>query len=221
MVISGKKQGNSGSDKPVQDRLLDSAEQLFADHGFEGTSVRDIAADAGCNIAAVNYHFGGKEKLYRKVFQRQLTILRNVRIAGINKVMAEHGDKITLEILLHAFAEVFLEPLVTQSSGRSFMKLMMNEILDPHLPADMFLNETVIPVVNSLQGAIKKIYSDLTDESALYSIRSIIAQLIYTIHLQEMFKNTDTTFMNINLEESVEHIVKFSAAGIRYYTNKD
>ncbi len=67
MAISGQKQGISSSDKPVQDRLLDAAEQLFSEHGFDGASVRDIAATAGCNIAAVNYYFGSKDKLYTEV----------------------------------------------------------------------------------------------------------------------------------------------------------
>jgi len=48
----------------TRERLLDAAEKLFCQKGFEGTSIRDITAEAGCNIAAVNYHFGGKEKLY-------------------------------------------------------------------------------------------------------------------------------------------------------------
>ena len=46
----------------VQERLLNAAEELFCDKGFEGTSIRDIAASADCNIASVNYYFGGKQK---------------------------------------------------------------------------------------------------------------------------------------------------------------
>jgi len=70
----------AGSDKPVQERLLDAAEELFCEHGFEGTSVRDIAAAAGCNIASVNYYFGGKEKLYLEVWRRHFNLMRQARI---------------------------------------------------------------------------------------------------------------------------------------------
>ncbi|UCF00455.1 MAG: helix-turn-helix transcriptional regulator, partial [Planctomycetota bacterium] len=59
---------NNDLSKAVCDRLLDAAEQLFAQTGFNGTSIRHITTKANSNIAAVNYHFGGKEKLYIEVF---------------------------------------------------------------------------------------------------------------------------------------------------------
>ena len=60
------------------ERLLDAAEKLFCEKGYEGTSVRDITAEAGCNIAAVIYHFGGKERLYQEMFRRRL--VRNLQV---------------------------------------------------------------------------------------------------------------------------------------------
>ena len=61
--MSQDNKANSNTNKGVRDRLLDAAEELFCEHGFEGASIRDIAASAECNIASVNYYFGGKEKL--------------------------------------------------------------------------------------------------------------------------------------------------------------
>ncbi len=54
-------------------RILDAAEQLFADRGFTETSLRSITTRAGVNLAAVNYHFGSKEALVQAVFERFLT----------------------------------------------------------------------------------------------------------------------------------------------------
>ncbi|MHC4352523.1 MAG: TetR family transcriptional regulator, partial [Planctomycetota bacterium] len=59
MAISQQNSAVDSSAKGVRGRLLDSAEQLFAERGFDGTSIRDLAAAAGCNIASVNYYFGG------------------------------------------------------------------------------------------------------------------------------------------------------------------
>ena len=53
-------------------QLLESAERLFALQGFEGTSVRDIAEDAGVNIAMISYYFGSKEKLMEALFEKRL-----------------------------------------------------------------------------------------------------------------------------------------------------
>ena len=57
----------SGSTK---ERILAAAETLFAQRGFDGASLRQLTSDAGVNLAAVNYHFGSKEKLVEQVFRR-------------------------------------------------------------------------------------------------------------------------------------------------------
>ena len=53
-------------------RILDAAEELFMQHGFEGTSMRLLTAKAGVNLAAVNYHFGSKDAMVEAVFRRRL-----------------------------------------------------------------------------------------------------------------------------------------------------
>jgi AcrR family transcriptional regulator len=88
VVLQDNKNNNSAI-KSVKDRLLDAAEGLFCERGFKGTSIRDIAAAAGCNIASVNYYFGSKEKLYEEVWRRHLIPMRDARIASINKVMSQ------------------------------------------------------------------------------------------------------------------------------------
>ena len=79
--------------KSVQDRLLDSAEELFCERGYEGASIRDIAALAECNIASVNYYFGGKQQLYEEVWRRHLIPMRDARITSIEKVMSQTESK--------------------------------------------------------------------------------------------------------------------------------
>ena len=54
----------------TRERILNAAERLFADRGFDGTSIRDVTTDAGVNLAAVHYHFGSKEDLLRAVLER-------------------------------------------------------------------------------------------------------------------------------------------------------
>ena len=53
-------------------RLLDSAEQLFAERGIDATSLRAITTAAGANLASVNYHFGSKDELFREVVSRRI-----------------------------------------------------------------------------------------------------------------------------------------------------
>ena len=65
-------------------QLLAAAQKLFAEKGFRGTSIRDIVTEAGSNVAAVNYHFGSKENLYREVFRRQKTAVISRCLASVS-----------------------------------------------------------------------------------------------------------------------------------------
>jgi AcrR family transcriptional regulator len=206
----------SGSDKPVQERLLDAAEELFCEHGFEGTSVRDLAATAGCNIASVNYYFGGKEKLYLEVWRRHFKLMREGRIASIEKVMSKHGGEPSLEDLLASYANAFVEPLVDKHTGSRFIRLMAREMVDERLPQNIFLEEMIIPVMTALQRALMRICPALDEMNARLAILSVVGQLVHTICAQTMLQRSGHPEMpKFELAEMIRHIVRFSAAGIR------
>ena len=75
----------------TRSRILDAAESLFMEYGFDGTSMRLITGQAGVNLAAINYHFGSKELLFQEVFRRRLTDLNRRRIAVLDALEAEAG----------------------------------------------------------------------------------------------------------------------------------
>jgi len=216
MAISGDNGIESNSNKTVQDRLLDAAEELFCEHGFEGTSIREIAAAAGCNIASVNYYFGGKDKLYVEVWRRHLVGLRDARIASIDAVMSQSNSAPHLEDLLRSYANKFIEALVGESKSPRFIKLMAREMVDRHLPPNMFLEEMIIPVMTVMQKALMRICPGLAESKAQLAILSIVGQLMHTVGTKMMFEQTDNLELpKFDLTEVVNHIVKFSAAGIK------
>jgi len=207
-----------GSDRSVQDRLLDAAEELFCEKGFDGTSVRDLAAKAGCNIASVNYYFGGKEKLYLEVWRRHLAGMRDMRIASVERVMSDTISKPTLEGLLRSYSRAFLEPLVEGEKSFRFIRLMAREMVDRHLPKGIFVEEMILPVMVALQKALMQICPGLKEEEARLTILSIVGQLMHVIAAKTMFEQVGGPQVpKLDLNEMVNHIVKFSAAGIRAY----
>jgi len=221
MAVSHSNTTKGGSDRPVQERLLDAAEELFCEHGFEGASIRDIAASADCNIASVNYYFGGKEKLYTEVWRRHLVQMRDTRVASIDKIMSQSQAPPRLEDLLRSYASAFIEPLVGENRGGRFIKLMAREMIDQHLPANMFVEEMIIPVMTALRQALVKICPGLEESKAQLAILSIVGQLIHTVCAKAMFEWTDNPDIpKFELTEVVNHIVAFSAAGIRAYAEE-
>jgi len=217
---SGNKKLSNSADKPVQERLVDAAEELFCEHGFDETTVRDLAAAARCNVAAVNYYFGGKEKLYVEVWRRRLVLMRKARLTSIETVMSASDGKARLEDLLRASANAFVEPVVHPSKTRQFTRLMARELIDPHLPEDVFAKELIQPTMAALGEALIKTCPGLDRSKVVLVILSFIGQLMHMVHIKTWFEEVAQERMELpklDLAEVVDHVVEFSAAGIRAY----
>jgi AcrR family transcriptional regulator len=218
MGISQENSGLKDAAKGVPDRLLDAAEQLFSEHGFEGTSIRDLAAAAGCNIASVNYYFGGKENLYMQLWRRHLLHMRDTRVASIDKVMAQSGGKPRLEDLLRSFAYGFISPLMDDASGRRLIRLMAREMVDPHLPSDTLGKEVIESTLTAMQQALAKACPELDGSKVPLVVFSLVGQLLHTIRIKAMFQWIDGRTMAVfEPAKVIEHVVSFTAAGIRAY----
>ena len=209
-------------EKEARERLLSAAAELFAQGGFAGTNVRDITNAANCNIAAVNYHFGGKEKLYIAVFHGQLAVLRERRIRGIRSVLEEHGPDATVEMLVRSFAQAFLEPLQDESQGRRLMTLMMRELLDPILPKGMIYQQMIGPVTAVFAETLETICPELDDDVVLRCNLSLVGQLLLTVQVRNLFAGLgDIDHPIVDLPRMVEHIVGFTTAGIEACRKKE
>ncbi len=212
---------NGISTKDVRNRLLDAAEKLFSERGFADTSVRDITAEANCNVAAVNYHFGSKENLYTDVWRHHLLLLRDNQLASIEKVMSENQGTPALEDLLKSFAEAFIGSLGDETGSNRLLKLMIREMLDKHLPPNMFADEVINPTLSAMQKALLKTCPDLQESRTALIVFSIIGQLIHAVRIKTMIGQKDKWNLPIfDLAEMVDHIIKFSAGGIRACTGE-
>ena len=213
MAISSRN-GTKKPNKQVRERLIAVAEELFCENGFDATSVRDLTSKADCNVAAVNYYFGGKDNLYIEVFRCRLVAMTNLRLESIKSIMSRHDSGVTLEELLCVFATAFIEPLVAESGGRRFRKLMTREMIDPHLPRSLFIEKMITPTMSTLGGALQKICPELEPTKIYMCIFSLIGQLVHLVRLKEMFDEDEKMKQMYDFEKTVEHIVEFSAAGI-------
>ncbi len=88
--------------------ILVAAERLFALRGFQNVSVRDITADAGVNLASINYHFGSKDALLFEIFRRRTAELNRERARMLHEAAGRHGGKPPVRAILTA---LFAPPL--------------------------------------------------------------------------------------------------------------
>jgi hypothetical protein len=98
---------------------------------------------------------------------------------------------------------------------------MAREMIDPHLPKDMYLTEMVAPVLDAFREALLKICPWLDAANVPMVIFSVVGQLLmHTVCVKEMFEGSGHPELSkIDLDAIVNHVVEFSAAGIRGYAN--
>ena len=210
---------NKNYHKSVMDRLLDAAEVLFCEKGFQGTSIRDIAASAGCNIASVNYYFGGKNNLYTEVWRRHLIPMRDVRIASIQRVVSQSQNGIQLEQLLRSFAETFVGIHVSSNSMSRLSRLMAREWIESHLPISIFVDEVIKPTMDIMSKALIETCPNLDQSKITKVIFSVVGQLVHLVHTTAIFsqRRNNLDLPVLDTQEMIDHIVKFSAAAIKAY----
>ena len=100
---------------PKSERILDAAEELFALHGYDGVTLRQIATKAGVDVALANYHFGKKLDLFNAVFQRRAGDLNESRLNALRECQQRAGEK---GPSVEQIIEAFLRPLeIAQETG--------------------------------------------------------------------------------------------------------
>ena len=97
-------------------KLLDAAELMFADHGYDGTSLRDIAEAAGQHLALSTYYFGTKENLFEEVVRRRAIEFISARLEGLARIQP---DELTASENVRALIEAYAMPVLKAAYGRS------------------------------------------------------------------------------------------------------
>src|SRR5947207_8147090 len=113
-------------DLETRARLLNAAARLFAEHGFAGVTVRDICRKARANVAAVNYHFGGKDGLYTAVMRMAIETMQ-----GTTEAARAAGQGLPPEQRIRAYVAVFADRLLGSHHETWIHQLMIRELSDP------------------------------------------------------------------------------------------
>jgi len=110
-------------------RILDAAEALFSSHGFDGTSLRDIATQAGVQVGLVHHHGGGKEALFAKVVTRRAKTLAAARLEALDTRRAR--GNMTVADVLRCFIEPYLMLAAEGPEWMAYARLVAQVSADP------------------------------------------------------------------------------------------
>ena len=160
-------------------RIITVAERLFAEHGVDGVSLRQIMAAAGVNISLINYHFGTKEGVLRAIFARRVEPLNRQRLALLQEAELAH-DPPRLEDLVRAF---FLPRLKVSfpvgKSGRS--ERLFGRIFSDSSPlARRIIPEFFDEFQHRFMSSLKRALPELLDKDLYWRLHFLLCVAIQT-----------------------------------------
>ncbi|WEY37362.1 TetR/AcrR family transcriptional regulator [Paraburkholderia sp. SUR17] len=159
-------------------RILDAAETLFVEFGYEAMSLRQITSRAEVNLAAVNYHFGSKEALIHAMLSRRLDRLNEARLQLLDRFDALLGERLTCEHVLGAMfipaLRLSRDPLV---GGRAFLRLLGRAYTDPSSFIRDFLNAHYASVAERFFAAFQRALPHLPREELGWRLHFAIGAL--------------------------------------------
>jgi len=202
--------------RTTRDRLLEAARRLFLEKGYEAVSIRDITEAADANVASINYHFGGKENLYREVFRLMLVGRVSKMLESLNKAIAEKSPP-DLRKVWRTYIESYLGEFLTSKDAQNFVKLVSNEMAEDGLATDILLKEAAEPIHRVLKGAILAARPDMPDIKASLIISSVFGQMFHFVRARHLIiKTTGRDYNTKFINEIMEHILEFSLRGMGY-----
>lgn len=166
-----------GSD--TREALLDAAEELFAEHGVTGASLRAITGTAGANLAAVHYHFGSKEGLVRVLLEDRLAPLHRARLERLDACLAA-ADPPSVECLVRAF----ITPVIRMMrEGRRFGRMVGRIFHEPSEETRTLLLEEFRGTVESFTGALSRALPELSRQELFWRFHFMVGCLAHTAAL--------------------------------------
>lgn len=207
--------------KPLHEtrrRILEAAEELFMQHGFEGASMRLLTTRAGVNLAAVNYHFGSKDALIEAVFQRRLDPMNAARLAELDRLeKASGGQPLSAEAIIRAFIGESLAMIEDgRNGGRNFVRLLGRTYTEPAKPIRALIGSMYAATMERFKAAFARALPDLPSDELFWRMHFMFGTLSYTLAA------TDTVQLIAGFKPEDRHdsralqerLVQFLSAGL-------
>ena len=204
-----------GKDNDAKDRILDTAEALFAQNGYYAVSVRQITTDAECNLAAVNYHFGNKKNLYLEVFRsRWVPRAQRLHESFIGNLAGQ--DISSLRDILHALAKAFIEGPLTDDERARHHQLITRELAKPIGALEIVAAEIQRPLFKELGDLLNQFLPEEQDRQDLtLKLLSMFSMLQFFNFAREWVAFiTDREYDQAFKDNLIEHITDFCSLGI-------
>jgi AcrR family transcriptional regulator len=194
-------------------RLLEAAAHEFAERGFHHATVRDICKRAEANVAAVNYHFGDKEKLYAATLQHWI----GVALQNCPPLMGVPEDA-PAEERLYGYIRGTLHRMLQTGASGWHGQLMAREMVEPTAAFDHMIEVMIRPMTTLLHGILREICDkNVSDEELHRAGMSIIGQCCFYRHARAVVSRMHgpDMYSPAGIDALARHVTKFSLSGLK------
>jgi AcrR family transcriptional regulator len=161
----------------TKQRILDTAERLFGEHGYDATSLRQIIAEAGVNLAAIHYHFGSKQELLDELILRKAGPVNEQRIALLEALVAQAGPG---PLAVEKVLEAFMGPMSSVADQNpQFVRVMGRLHAEGLLPT--VIGRHFQPVIVRFRAAMQRALPELPEREFLWRLHFMIGAMAHTM----------------------------------------
>ena len=216
MMTSKRQKVLQAQDVQTPQRILATAEEMFAEQGYWGVSLRSITRASGVNIAAIHYHFGSKEELLEQIFEKRCAPMNSERLRLLAECREGPGRPPLLEQILEAYLRPSLIFPDDPEGARRFLRLRAvlsheNESLAADLISRHF-NE----VSRTFASAIRNVLPQFTVADVYWRFQFVLSAQYYTLSNPGRVKILSEGRCDpSNAEEALRYMVPFCAAVFR------
>lgn len=203
------------SEGSTKDRIVRSAARMFSERGFDNVSLRDITADAGANIAAVNYHFGSKIGLLSVVFDHYAAPVNAARLKLLDEVERKSADNRpdVSDILWALFSPAFHAP-ETGEQGQYFRKMLGRMSSSPNPDVRKILFTTFDKVSTQFVDLMTRACPDLSREELFWRLTCVYGSMMYAQADNGRIQTlAGDTFDSGNMDDALKYMIPFLTAG--------
>ena len=141
----------------MRERILDAAEELFAEHGFDGVTVRQVTRKASVDVALAHYYFGTKKGLFDSVFLRRAAVINEARLKSMDDYQINAGPGgATIEGFIQAFLDPIIERCVSGDPGwRNYLAIVAQVNNTPKWGGETmarYFDPVILRLIDALRG---------------------------------------------------------------------
>lgn len=207
------------SDHDTSQRILDTAEILFARHGYRGTSLRGITGAAGVNVAAVNYHFGSKRSLLEAIIKRRIHPLnqqRKKRLEEVRNAARERGRTPGIRDVLLAFIEPTLLFRESAPGAKEFITFIARSFADPDATVQEVFHRGMKSMFQLLLDTVSEALPYLPKDVLFWRIHFTLGAIFHIIHLCGNPKSSPFCLPNdIDTTTLLQLMIPYFTAGMK------